>query len=606
MEERQNTEGKTPAYKSPSLGRGSVSGKQPLVHSPLGQRMGVFPGSVAHTPSQQQSTPPYYYSEYESLWREAEDRAAALALELKFLKEKEEKSLEEIATQKQYLRKAAAEVRTEVLTMRAALEEKEKELERTISEANEAQMTKLELQEELSKSQLDVQNLEEALMDREALLEKEKSRLSELERLEKKGENASASSSAMYSKQVETLETSLVELSQKLKDLSAAEMEEPYAPQEMKSNHIWQQATNAAKARSRGQRAAAFAGQAKAEARVSSLQRELDSQLRRNITLEKELQIAKVKSFSNEEKLEREGKNLVTLSQELEGVSKKFHEAEALYTNLKDNSENFQAFITQTKELASSLLSEIKPIQTEDSEYLDSDGASGESESEDDDTSDKAEHAKAFSLLASAVRKSKAAMKYVKASNRAQLQAREVALNEVQERARNERETHKREKIELMATISDLENSNKELSNNVRELDSLLETSTSEKEDSLTSVQQELDLSKKRILDLIEMSDEMKEEKTALERKLFSLERERKKDKKSLLEKLDLKEQKLRESIKVASLKEEAATALHRESKHLSDVLAEEKESKEREIAELKKENMRITKENIQLQVSQY
>ena len=549
----------------------------PLVHSPLSQPgvlqsmpMSTPDGPSSFTPpSSAMKTPPYAHSEYEALWREAEDRAAALSVELKFLKDKEKKAKQDVETQKRLLRKAAAEVKQEALEMREKL-----------SEAKE-----LELELELLKLDLNKTQKENAALS--ASLEGERAKLGELMQLEEKGESAHASSSEMYSEKVKSLEESLVELSGKLKELSSAELEEPYPPpQEMKSNHVWQQATNAAKARSRGQRAAAFAGQARAEARVSALQRELDSQLRRNIALEKGLQIAKVKSLTSEEN----EKNLMTMSQELEGISKKYHETEALCTDLKDATENFNAFITQTKELASSLLSDIEPIQA-DEDYADSIEISMESETEDSEasSSDKSQYTKAFSLLASAVRKAKAAMKYTKASHRAQLQAKEVALSEAHE----ERERYKEEKEKLTTIIAELRTSNEDLQSNVSELQDLLESSTNEKEGSMVDIERELQQSNETITDLVSSTKSLEEQKASLERKLFSVEKE----KKNIQKELKMKQEKYERLRDEASSKDRAATVLLEQKAALSDELAEVKRDHAVRVSEAEKRNMDMAKE---------
>ena len=109
----------------------------PLVHSPLGERGGPPSSSYSAKPNggvkggdggfSPSPLNPYYQSEYETLWREAEDRAAALALELKFLRDKDDKAKEEVEVQRTLLRNAAAEVRSEVLSMKKNLEDKERE-----------------------------------------------------------------------------------------------------------------------------------------------------------------------------------------------------------------------------------------------------------------------------------------------------------------------------------------------------------------------------------------------------------------------------------------------------------------------------------------------
>ena len=257
--------------------------KRPLVHSPLGERNG--PRRVTlETPS---SLPPYAKPKpksYEALWREAEDRAASLSDQLKVVRDRERQIKESVDAQRRMLSHAASEVKAEVSAAKAELQVKERELDEARREADDARDRQSAVVEELKRDEGEVESLRSAL-------EAEKERVGELTALEDEERAMEAQTADLNQQKVVHLERSLAELSAKLKDLSTAELEsEPY-PHEMKSNHVWQQATNAAKARSRGQRAAAFAGQARAEARVSALQRELDAQVRRNLSLEKEVQV---------------------------------------------------------------------------------------------------------------------------------------------------------------------------------------------------------------------------------------------------------------------------------------------------------------------------
>ncbi|UPR02675.1 hypothetical protein HOP50_10g60020 [Chloropicon primus] len=487
----------------------------PLIHSPLGERNGTPSSSsffkakvktgLAYDKYSNSASASSTATRYHSLWREAEDRAAALSEQLKMLRDKDKETREDVEMQRKLLRKAASEVKVEVVSMQQALKDKENELEAARKEAEEARTNQGNLES-------DIKRYEDRVEDLASALRGEKERVKDLAVFEEEVKVLETQSAKLYSEKVVTLEQSLEDLSRKLNDLSAAELEEPY-PQEMKSNHIWQQATNAAKARSRGQRAAAFAGQAKAEARVSALQRELDSQIRRNLGLEKEVRVARLRSSSTEEKLEEEGKNLLTLSQELEGMSKKFQETEAKCT---DTSESFNAFVGKTKELAGSLLSEIEPIEAEEDYEISS---ANDSEGEDGGEED-GQYNAAFSFLASAVRKYKAAMKYTKASSRAQLQAREVALNEVRE----EREIHRKQIKDLKTGASDLERLNEQLEEKVDDLEALLAATTSAKEKSIASAQQDLETSRKDATDLMERTEMLEDENQSLVTKIRSLE----------------------------------------------------------------------------------
>ena len=551
--------------------------KNPLVHSPLGnqkvkpQQYGEYDGTAMT-----QGATPYYHTEYESLWREAEDRAASLSVELKFLKDKEERTLEDVETQKKLLRSAAAEVRSEMLAMRNVLDAKEKELQASARSALEAATSRDKLQADLTQSHESVKNLEAANADLSAALEENKEKLDDLLSLEKDGKNLEKSSTAMYSEQVKHLETSLQELSHKLKTISEAELEEPYPP-DMKSNHIWQQAINAARARSRGQRAAAFAGQAKAEASVSALRRELDSEVRRNAALEKELQKAQVRSFSNEEKLEKKGRNLLTLSQELKDLRTTYQESEL-------------------KDLASSLLSEIEPIQI-DEDYLASHDLAGDGDSNDSEaSSDKMqdEYKKSLSFLATAVRKSKAAMKFMKASNRAQLQAREVALNEAHE----EREAYKKEKKDLTASIENLNFLNEELEAKVEELESKVASSISESDKSRVNIEGELESSKKEVEDLVRQKEELEEEMGTLRAKLTTLEEEKEK----VIHDLQSKTKDLMEVRNRVSSNEDALASLETANSTLLDELEEMKQSTHSNMKKLKNQNKSLKVQNTELQ----
>ena len=287
----------------------------------------------------------------------------------------------------------------------------------------------------------------------------------------------------------------------------------------MKSNHVWQQATNAAKARSRGQRAAAFAGQARAEARVSALQRELDAQVRRNLSLEKEVQVTRFRSTSTEEKLEREGQHVLRMSQELEGISKKFRETEA-------DSQVFGNFVGRARELASSLLSEIEPSdmgsEEGDSDLEEDDGSQeGELEAEGSKEGE-SRYASALNLLATAVRKSKAAMRYAKASARAQLQAKEVALRE----AHDDREQGRKLVKELRAARASLEVECGQLSDKCDDLESLLASSSTSKERSLAKAQNDLERAREDADDLVAKMEALRSERDGLESNVRSLEAE--------------------------------------------------------------------------------
>ena len=485
--------------------------KRPLVHSPLGERNG--PRRVTlETPS---SLPPYAKPKpksYEALWREAEDRAASLSDQLKVVRDRERQIKESVDAQRRMLSHAASEVKAEVSAAKAELQVKERELDEARREADDARDRQSAMVEELKRAEGEVESLRSAL-------EAEKERVGELTALEDEERAMEAQTADLNQQKVVHLERSLAELSAKLKDLSTAELEsEPY-PHEMKSNHVWQQATNAAKARSRGQRAAAFAGQARAEARVSALQRELDAQVRRNLSLEKEVQVTRFRSTSTEEKLEREGQHVLRMSQELEGISKKFRETEA-------DSQVFGNFVGRARELASSLLSEIEPSdmgsEEGDSDLEEDDGSQeGELEAEGSKEGE-SRYASALNLLATAVRKSKAAMRYAKASARAQLQAKEVALRE----AHDDREQGRKLVKELRAARASLEVECGQLSDKCDDLESLLASSSTSKERSLAKAQNDLERAREDADDLVAKMEALRSERDGLESDVRSLEAE--------------------------------------------------------------------------------
>ena len=486
--------------------------KRPLVHSPLGERNG--PRRVTlETPS---SLPPGYAKpkpkSYEALWREAEDRAASLSDQLKVVRDRERQMKESVDAQRRMLSHAASEVKAEVSAAKAELQVKERELDEARREADDARDRQSAVVEELKRAEGEVESLRSAL-------EAEQERVGELTALEDEERAMEAQTADLNQQKVVHLERSLAELSAKLKDLSTAELEsEPY-PHEMKSNHVWQQATNAAKARSRGQRAAAFAGQARAEARVSALQRELDAQVRRNLSLEKEVQVTRFRSTSTEEKLEREGQHVLRMSQELEGISKKFRETEA-------DSQVFGNFVGRARELASSLLSEIEPSdmgsEEGDSDLEEDDGSrEGELEAEGSKEGE-SRYASALNLLATAVRKSKAAMRYAKASARAQLQAKEVALRE----AHDDREQGRKLVKELRAARASLELECGQLSDKCDDLESLLASSSTSKERSLAKAQSDLERAREDADDLVAKMEALRSERDGLESDVRSLEAE--------------------------------------------------------------------------------
>lgn len=485
--------------------------KRPLVHSPLGERNG--PRRVTlETPS---SLPPYAKPKpksYEALWREAEDRAASLSDQLKVVRDRERQIKESVDAQRRMLSHAASEVKAEVSAAKAELQVKERELDEARREADDARDRQSAVVEELKRAEGEVESLRSAL-------EAEQERVGELTALEDEERAMEAQTADLNQQKVVHLERSLAELSAKLKDLSTAELEsEPY-PHEMKSNHVWQQATNAAKARSRGQRAAAFAGQARAEARVSALQRELDAQVRRNLSLEKEVQVTRFRSTSTEEKLEREGQHVLRMSQELEGISKKFRETEA-------DSQVFGNFVGRARELASSLLSEIEPSdmgsEEGDSDLEEDDGSrEGELEAEGSKEGE-SRYASALNLLATAVRKSKAAMRYAKASARAQLQAKEVALRE----AHDDREQGRKLVKELRAARASLELECGQLSDKCDDLESLLASSSTSKERSLAKAQNDLERAREDADDLVAKMEALRSERDGLESDVRSLEAE--------------------------------------------------------------------------------
>ena len=486
--------------------------KRPLVHSPLGERNG--PRRVTlETPS---SLPPGYAKpkpkSYEALWREAEDRAASLSDQLKVVRDRERQIKESVDAQRRMLSHAASEVKAEVSAAKAELQVKERELDEARREADDARDRQSAVVEELKRAEGEVESLRSAL-------EAEQERVGELTALEDEERAMEAQTADLNQQKVVHLERSLAELSAKLKDLSTAELEsEPY-PHEMKSNHVWQQATNAAKARSRGQRAAAFAGQARAEARVSALQRELDAQVRRNLSLEKEVQVTRFRSTSTEEKLEREGQHVLRMSQELEGISKKFRETEA-------DSQVFGNFVGRARELASSLLSEIEPSdmgsEEGDSDLEEDDGSrEGELEAEGSKEGE-SRYASALNLLATAVRKSKAAMRYAKASARAQLQAKEVALRE----AHDDREQGRKLVKELRAARASLEVECGQLSDKCDDLESLLASSSTSKERSLAKAQSDLERAREDADDLVAKMEALRSERDGLESDVRSLEAE--------------------------------------------------------------------------------
>ena len=485
--------------------------KRPLVHSPLGERNG--PRRVTlETPS---SLPPYAKPKpksYEALWREAEDRAASLSDQLKVVRDRERQIKESVDAQRRLLSHAASEVKAEVSAAKAERQVKERELDVARREADAARDRQSAVVEELKRAEGEVESLRSAL-------EAEQERVGELTALEDEERAMEAQTADLNQQKVVHLERSLAELSAKLKDLSTAELEsEPY-PHEMKSNHVWQQATNAAKARSRGQRAAAFAGQARAEARVSALQRELDAQVRRNLSLEKEVQVTRFRSTSTEEKLEREGQHVLRMSQELEGISKKFRETEA-------DSQVFGNFVGRARELASSLLSEIEPSdmgsEEGDSDLEEDDGSQeGELEAEGSKEGE-SRYASALNLLATAVRKSKAAMRYAKASARAQLQAKEVALRE----AHDDREQGRKLVKELRAARASLELECGQLSDKCDDLESLLASSSTSKERSLAKAQNDLERAREDADDLVAKMEALRSERDGLESNVRSLEAE--------------------------------------------------------------------------------
>ena len=432
--------------------------------------------------------------------------------QIKVVRDRERQIKESVDAQRRMLSHAASEVKAEVSAAKAELQVKESELDEARREADDARDRQSAVVEELKRAEGEVESLRSAL-------EAEQERVGELTALEDEERAMEAQTADLNQQKVVHLERSLAELSAKLKDLSTAELEsEPY-PHEMKSNHVWQQATNAAKARSRGQRAAAFAGQARAEARVSALQRELDAQVRRNLNLEKEVQVTRFRSTSTEEKLEREGQHVLRMSQELEGISKKFRETEA-------DSQVFGNFVGRARELASSLLSEIEPSdmgsEEGDSDLEEDDGSQeGELEAEGSKEGE-SRYVSALNLLATAVRKSKAAMRYAKASARAQLQAKEVALRE----AHDDREQGRKLVKELRAARASLELECGQLSDKCDDLESLLASSSTSKERSLAKAQNDLERAREDADDLVAKMEALRSERDGLESDVRSLEAE--------------------------------------------------------------------------------
>ncbi len=169
--------------------------------------------------------------------------------------------------------------------------------------------------------------------------------------------------------------------------------------------------------------------------------------------------------------------------------------------------------MSQTKDLAGSLLSEIEPIQADligtfesyDAEAGEGGGSSSSSDSDSDAEGEgqgfpaagqamHSEYKSAFQFLSSAVRKSKAAMKYMKASKRAQLQAREVALTEAIE----ERDASRRERKALEERLETLEEDLEEAEDHAENLEMTLAASASAKDSSLAGVQRELEAAQGR------------------------------------------------------------------------------------------------------------
>ena len=124
------------------------------------------------------------------------------------------------------------------------------------------------------------------------------------------------------------------------------------------------------------------------------------------------------------------------------------------------------------------------------------------------------------------MRKSKAAMRYAKASARAQLQAKEVALRE----AHDDREQGRKLVKELRAARASLEVECGQLSDKCDDLESLLASSSTSKERSLAKAQNDLERAREDADDLVAKMEALRSERDGLESNVRSLEAECRED----------------------------------------------------------------------------
>ena len=147
--------------------------------------------------------------------REGTGDFAALALELKFLKDKDGKAKEEVEVQRTLLRNAAAEVRSEVLSMKKNLEDRERDLVGATAEAKDARMRQRALEDQMQAYESRLRALE---TENEALgtaLKEEREKVSDLTTFEDEDKKLESQAAEMYSKKVVSLERSLESLSKK-------------------------------------------------------------------------------------------------------------------------------------------------------------------------------------------------------------------------------------------------------------------------------------------------------------------------------------------------------------------------------------------------------
>lgn len=407
----------------PWLGYTAGEGSQPPKVEAFGAGRAVVSTGTPNEVDQTRQIQAYESANYAKLWREAEDRAAANAVEIAFAKENERKALAQLEAQKEFFNSAAVKVRDEVLSLRSQVDDKKRDL--NAMEAKHA-------------------DLERRLVQAE-----EANRTTRSE-----GENEMPTSSEG---EVRRLEQSLRDLSSRLQELSTTEQDDGI-PLEMHTNHVWQQATSAAKARTRSQRASAYAAQANAEAMCSSLRRELQAQKAINAELNKrtddlQTSLAEEESKSASLKDDIERTYVKDIEAMTKGLEESTQENKRLQATLGQTEERYAKVMNGTKELARSLMSDLDK-QAGDSgagEIVSfqvplQDGGPGGADEEGGAASEKGN---SMMLLKEAIRKTKATSKYLNASARAQLQAKETALAE----ASAEREKHKQERQDLEERI---------------------------------------------------------------------------------------------------------------------------------------------------------